>query len=152
MKKVCIALDTSPSAEKVAKLGYECAKALNADVVLVHVIYDAAMYAYDYDPIMEYDGFLIQANMEVVDDLKKEASDFLKATARFLGEPDLRTKVLQGDTDDEILQFAKEWNADLLVLGTHSHSFMENILMGNIATKIVKHSKIPLLVVPTKVA
>ncbi|WKX75199.1 universal stress protein [Zobellia laminariae] len=40
---------------------------------------------------------------------------------------------------------------DLLVIGTHSHSSFENVLMGNTAVKIVKHTKTPLLVVPTKV-
>lgn len=150
MKKICIALDTSPSAEKVATLGYEYAKALKAELVLVHVVSDAALYAMDYDPIMEYNGFLIQKNMEFVEDLEKEAGKFLKTTAKFLGEPEIETKVLDGDPDYEILEFVKKWEADVLVIGTHSHSVFENILMGNTAVKIVKHSKTPLLVVPIK--
>ena len=66
MKKICIAIDTSPSAEKVAKLGYEYAQALNAEVVLLHVIYDVEMYQYDYDPIMGYEGFFIQQDIKLV--------------------------------------------------------------------------------------
>ncbi|GGG49145.1 universal stress protein [Bizionia arctica] len=150
MKKICIALDTSPSAEKIATLGYEYAKALKAEVVLVHAVNDAALYAMDYDPIMGYNGFLIQNNIEFVEGLEVEAGKFLEATAKFLGEPDLQTKVLDGEADYEILEFIKEWEADLLVIGTHSHNVLENVLMGNTAVKLVRHSKILLLVVPVK--
>ena len=150
MKKICIALDTTPSAEKVARLGYEYAEALNAEVILVHVVSNAALYNTDYDPIMGYSGFLIQQNLEFTEDLEGESEKFLQATARFLGEPDLETKVLDGEAGTEILEFIKEWNADVLVIGTHSHSVLENVLLGNTAVKIVKHAKIPMLVVPIK--
>ena len=150
MKKIVIALDTSPSAEKIATLGYEYANALNAEVILVHAVYDAALYVSDYDPIMQYDGFLIKNNMELIESIQKEAESFLIATAKFLGEPDLEIKVLDGNPYDAILEFAKTWQADLLVFGTHSHSRWENLLIGNIANKLVKHATIPLLVVPIR--
>ena len=151
MKKICIALDASPSAEKVAALGLEYAKALNAEVVLVHVVSNIEAYStMDYDPIMDYSGFLIQKNMEFIGDLKIEAEKFLSATVKFLDESELKTKVLDGIPDMEILKFIKAWKADLLVLGTHSQSVLENVLLGNTAVKIVKHSKTPLLIVPIK--
>tara|TARA_R110001583_G_scaffold31676_2_gene108040 strand:+ start:9403 stop:9864 length:462 start_codon:yes stop_codon:yes gene_type:complete len=150
MKKICIALDTSPAAEKIAKIGYSYVEALNAEIILVHVVNDASFYAIDYGPIMGYDGYLIRSSIQLVDDLHKEAKKFLGTTAKYLGEPDLKVKVLEGDAHDAILEFTKEWGADLLILGTHSQSRVENLLLGNIAAKIVRHSEIPLLVIPTK--
>ncbi|WP_158849202.1 universal stress protein [Algibacter sp. L1A34] len=152
MKRICIALDTSPSAEKIATLGFEYAKALKAKLVLVHVVSDAAEYAIDFDPIMDYSGSLIQQNIGLVDDFKTEAGKFLKSTANFLGEPEIEIKVLEGEPDYEILKFLKEWKADLLIMGTHSHSIIENVLMGNTAVRIVKHSTTPILIVPIKKA
>lgn len=150
MKKICIALDTSPSAVKIARIGYEYALALNAEIVLVHVVYDSSLYVADYDPIMQYDGFLIRSKMELTGDIKEEAKRFLTSTAKFLGEPDLEIKVLDGNIHEQILKFAKIWDSDLIVLGTHSHNALESVMLGNIATKIIKHSKIPLLVIPVK--
>ena len=150
MKKICIALDTSPSAEKIAKIGHNYAKALNAELVLIHVVDDTAVYAMDYDPIMNYDGFLIQRNVEFAHDIKEEAQKFLNETTKFLGNPEIKTHVLEGDTYDAIMEFCNASKLDLLVIGTHSHSALENLFIGNVATKIVNHSEIPILVIPTK--
>lgn len=150
MKKICIALDTSSSAEKIAAIGYEYGKALNAEVILIHVIYDSSIYVSDFDPAMDYAGFMVKNNAEFTKSIFEQAESFLEAIAKYLGEPDLETKVLEGDAYDEILNFADRWEADLLVLGTHSQSSWEDLLLGNIASKIVKHSKIQLLVVPIK--
>lgn len=149
-KRVCIALDTSPAAEKIAAVGYQHAKALNAELVLVHVVYDVSMYSVDYDPIMGYSGFLIDSNLKSVKSLKDEAKKFLKATSVHLGDGSIKTKVMNGPVKDAILSFVKDKEVDLLVIGTHSHSMLENMFMGNIALKLVKHCPIPLLVVPIK--
>jgi nucleotide-binding universal stress UspA family protein len=150
MKKICIALDYNPSAKKVAETGHAYAKALGAKTALVHVISDAVYYAMDYAPFMGYESPFNSTNFEVVEELRKGAENFLSATAEHLGGKDITTTVLDGDTADAILDYAVENNIDLLVLGTHSHSALENVLMGNTAVKVVRHAKIPLLIVPTR--
>jgi len=150
MKKICIALDTSPSAEKIAELGYSYAKALNAEVILLHVVNDPVYYTMNYDPIMGYDGFLTTDAVGLVENHKKEAARFLESSVNHLQNKTIETKVLEGDPADEILEFATSWNADLIIMGTHSHSGLENLFMGNVAVEVVKHAKIPVLIIPTK--
>lgn len=58
MKKVLIALDYNPSAEKVAETGHRLAKSMDAEVVLLHVVSDFKYYAsLNYSPIMGFDSF-----------------------------------------------------------------------------------------------
>lgn len=150
MKKICIALDTSPSAQKVAELGYAYAKALDAEVTLVHIINDASYYTMNYDPIMGYAGFLTSNTFELIEGLKNESEKFLEASKKHLNDDRIKTAVLDGDTSNAILDFAEEWKADLIVMGTHSRSGLSNLLMGSIAVDVVKHSQIPILIIPTK--
>jgi len=150
MKKICIALDTSPSAENIAELGYSYAKALNAEVTLVHVVNDVSYYTMNYDPIMGYAGFLTSNTLELVEGLKKEAEKFLALSAKHLKDDTIKTKVLEGNSADAILEFATTWNADLIVMGTHSRSGFANLFMGSIAVEVVKHAEIPILIIPTK--
>lgn len=149
MKKICIALDYSLSAEKVAEIGYSYAKALGAKTALVHVVTDMVYYGVEFSPIMGYTGAPVSTRFEMAEDFRKEAEKFLAASVRHLEDETLETAVLHGEIADAILDYAKRWNADLLVIGTHSHSGLEEVLMGNTGVKVVKHSPIPLLVIPT---
>jgi nucleotide-binding universal stress UspA family protein len=150
IKKICIAIDYSPTSQKVVETGYEYAKALGAQVLLVHVVSDAVYYMGGHDSMMGYEGFNAVTNMHVVEDLKETSRNYLKSVAAHLGNEGIETKVLEGNVSDVMLDQAKVWGADLLVLGTHGRSFLENMLIGNTAVNIVKHAEIPLLIVPVK--
>jgi len=59
MKKILIAIDYDPTAQKVAEEGFELAKTMGAEVVLLHVIADPVYYSStDYSPIMGFTGYL----------------------------------------------------------------------------------------------
>jgi nucleotide-binding universal stress UspA family protein len=149
MKKVLVALDYNPSAEQIAEKANELAQSMNAELCLVHVVADASYYAVDYSPIMGFGGFNTANNIEMVDELKKQAEHFLTAAAKHLGSNNIKTMVLEGDTASAILDYADEYNADVIVLGSHSLSAIDTLLLGNVAAKILKQTKKPLYIVPS---
>ena len=148
MKRVLIAIDFNPTAEIVATMGYNLAKALKAKVILVHVIADATYYAIDYSPIMGFKGAYTKGTMEIAREIKREAQDYLKAAVEHLGDPKIETALLDGDTDDEILRYAEKWQADLIVMGSHTHKGLERLFVPDVAAHVLKHSKIPMLTIP----
>lgn len=150
MKKILIAVDYNPSAEKVAETGYAMAKSLGAEVTIVHVITDAAYYAIDYSPIMGYQGGYTAGTMELIEDIKKEAELYLAASVKHLGDSQIKTVVLEGDTIDSIITYSQEWPADLIVMGSHSHRGLERLFVSDVATHVLKQSKIPLLIIPVE--
>lgn len=150
MKKILIALDYTPAAQKVAEIGYAIAKALKAEVAIAHVITEAAFYAIDYSPIMGYKGSYTEGAKEIVKDIKKEAENFLAASVQHLDDKNIQTMVLEGDTMQAILNCCKEWRADMIVLGSHSHHGLDRIFGTDTAHYILKHSGIPMLAIPTE--
>ncbi|MDB5201512.1 MAG: universal stress protein [Ferruginibacter sp.] len=150
MKKIIIAIDYNPSSQKVAETGYALAKKMNAEVVIVHVISDAAYYAMPYAPIMGYEGFIASNTAMLAEDLKTEAGNYLKATAKHLGDETIQTVILEGSVADTILSFAEKKEADLLVMGSHSHSGLYKLLIGDVAAKVLQHATIPMLIIPNK--
>jgi nucleotide-binding universal stress UspA family protein len=104
----------------------------------------------EYSPIMGYQGGYTAGTIAVAEDIKKEAEDFLAATVKHLGDNSIQTKVLEGETTDEILTYSKEWNADLIVIGSHRHKGLERLLVTDVAVYLLKHSKIPLFTIPTE--
>ncbi len=153
VKKVLIALDYNPTAQKVAEVGYLMAKSMNAEVTLLHVIDDPAFYSTTgYSPIMGYNGYenMAPIKLESVDGLKNASLQYLDKSRQHLGDNSIQMKVKEGDFAETILETAKELHSDLLVVGSHSRKWLENILMGSVAEKVLNKSPIPLLIVPTK--
>ena len=149
MKKILIALDYNPSAEKVAETGYELAQAMQAEVRIIHVITEPAYYAMEYSPIMGYQGTYTSDTIALIENIKIEAENFLAASVKHLGDSNIKTVVLEGDTTDAILEYSKDWNADLIVMGSHNHKGFEGLLVTDTAAQVLKHSEIALLTIPT---
>ncbi len=150
MKKIIIAIDYNPSAEKVAEAGYEIAKALQAELTLVHVITEPAYYAMDYSPIMGYSGGYTEGTISIYKDIKKQARDFLAASARHLGDADIKTKVLAGDdVESSILKYCKSRKTDMIIIGSHSHKGLKRIFGTDVAAHLLRHSNKILLIIPT---
>jgi nucleotide-binding universal stress UspA family protein len=153
MKKVLIALDYNPTAQKVAEVGFSIAKSMNAEVTLLHVITDPVFYAAaGYSPIMGFAGYVDVNPVELssVQGLKKASLEYLEKSKQHLGDKSIHTIVKEGDFADSILDAAKEVHADIIVVGSHSRKWLENIVMGSVTEKVLHHTSIPLFIVPTK--
>ena len=153
MKKILIALDNNAGAQKIAAAGYELSKALHAHTTLLHVISDATYYSsLNYSRILGYNSFsnLNTVQTDTIDELKKMGEDYLENVKWNLGDETIETIVKEGDYAENILQTAKEMNADMIVLGTHSRKGLDKVLLGSVAENVLHHSTIPLLIIPVK--
>jgi nucleotide-binding universal stress UspA family protein len=155
IKNVLIALDYDPTAQKVADAGYSLAKALGAQVVLMHVISDPVYYSsVEYGPIMGFTGFtdmgLVQPDS--IDGLKNASRQFLEKARQHLGDETIQTTVKEGDFAESILKVAKELHTDIIVMGSHSRKWLEDIVMGSVTKDVLHHTTIPLFLVPTRKA
>src|SRR5215475_9997726 len=53
-----------------------------------------------------------------------------------------------GTVAEEVLDQADDLNADLIVMGTHGHGAMYNLLVGSATKGVLKHTTRPVLLVP----
>ena len=153
MEKVLIALDYNPTAQKVAEVGFSMAKSMKAEVILLHVISDPMYYSStEYSPIMGFNGYMDMGTLQLdsIDGLKKASQHFLDKSKQHLGDKSILTLVKEGDFADSILEAAKEVHADIIVVGSHSRKWLENIVMGSVTEKVLHHTSIPLFIVPTR--
>jgi len=152
MKKVLIAIDYNPTAQDIAKKGYELARSMNAQTILLHVVADYTYYSsLDYSPIMGFDSFsnLGILQTDTVTELHNAAQDYLNKTKQYLGgEDNIQTLVKDGDPGQAIIDAAKEMEADVIVMGSHSRRGLEKILMGSVAEKVLRNSSWPLFIIP----
>jgi nucleotide-binding universal stress UspA family protein len=153
MKKILIALDYDPTAQKVAETGYSWAKSMRAQIVLLHVIADPAYYSsLEYSPITGFAGYMDMSNhqLDSLDGLKKASLQYLDKTKRHLKDTNIETLVKDGDFAKTILNVAKELKADMIIIGSHSRNWLETIVMGSVTEKVVHSTTIPVLIIPVR--
>jgi len=60
---------------------------------------------------------------------------------------EVREVLLEGHPSSEIIDFAENNDIDLIVMGTLGKTGLDRFLMGSVAEKVVRNSKVPVLVV-----
>jgi nucleotide-binding universal stress UspA family protein len=153
MKKVLIALDYDPTSQKVAEMGFSLAKTMDAEVILCHIISDPVHYSTnDHITIMGFAGYMDTSQDQLVNNesLKKISLHFLDKTKKHLGDKSIQTVISEGDFAEAILKAAIDLHADVIVLGSHSRKWLESIIMGSVAEKVLHLTTIPLVIIPTK--
>lgn len=153
MKKVLIALDYDPSAQKIAETGFALAKAMTAELILLHVVSSPMYYSSEaYSPIMGFGGYLGTDFLQpdVMADLKNTSFDFLNKTKQHLNDSTIQTEVKEGSAAESILEVAKELHVDIIVMGSHSKKWLDKILMGSVTEKVLQHTAIPLFIIPIR--
>ena len=153
IKKVLIALDYDQSAQEVAQWGFSIAKAMKGEVILLHVLGDMAYYSTpEYMPIMGFSNFSHTEFLQMVDleGLKKAGNLFLEKIKNHLGDETIKTVIEEGEVADMVLKTALRSHVDIIVIGSHSRKWLEKVLVGSTAEKVLGQTTLPLMIVPVK--
>ena len=59
-----------------------------------------------------------------------------------------RTRIVCGEAADRILEESRAGDYDLIVMGTHGHGVLLDMVLGSVAKETIRKSQIPVLVVP----
>ena len=136
-RRILIALDDSAIAAHAVEVGTELASALTAQAALVYVVDPTSGFAPDSGiPAVEW-----------IATLKREGQAFLAAAAQRTHEPPAWQFLREGKPADQILAAAREWDADVIVIGTHGRSGVSRLVLGSTAESVVRHAACPVLVV-----
>ena len=80
---------------------------------------------------------------------REEAEKVLSPVSKFLLRHgiDAKSDWKVGHAGESIAKFADTGKFDLIIMGSHGHGSLVNLVMGSVATKVLAHSKLPVLLV-----
>jgi nucleotide-binding universal stress UspA family protein len=141
-RKILIAVDNSAYSFKAAKIGIALSRSLGAQAAFLYVINDAMAMR---DP----EGGISPAEITIL--LKKEAAETVDQLIKMYGgEHDIVHFTPTGIPHEEIIMTAKEWEADVIIMGSHGRSGLSHLLMGSVSEQVLKRSPVPVLIIPSK--
>jgi len=146
-KKILVALDGSDTANLALKEAITIAKEGNSMVRGVFVV-----DAYHVTPEVEF-----ITTQEVIDSMRSEAKVILEKSKKKLDLAGIKsdTKILETDASEGriaevIAREAKNWSANLIVVGTHGRRGFSHFLLGSVAESIIRVTTKPVLLIRGK--
>jgi len=142
-KKILVPLDGSELAKKALDEAEKLAKCFGAEMMLFQVV-----------PFMPIYGSPELVTPLIVDEKHKEAAEkYLANLAEELKKKGLRVTATVRTGQQvavEIIDFAKESGADLIVMCTHGRSGITRWMLGSVALKLLTRGETPILLIRSK--
>lgn len=142
IRNILAPTDFSVPSRHALKYAAELAQRFGAQLHLVTVVENVI-------PLVPEAGMLFGQQADQFAEQQKAAHHALEKLAADPGLQSLKPRihVLSGSAHAEILEFAKQREIDLLVVGTHGRTGLSHLFMGSVAEKIVRLAPCPVLTV-----
>lgn len=142
MKTILTPVDFSGATAHVLDAALELAKALDGRIVLLHIV---------QPPIVTSDYGLAMENVqEILAVSEKAAARQLSHLADQMKAKGAETRVVQvnGTAVTGILDTAAKLDAHYIVMGSHGHTALYDLLVGSTTHGVLKRATCPVLIVP----
>jgi universal stress protein A len=142
-KKICVCTDFSENSVPARVLASELAQTLDSELLILHVVNSRLVGYPSFEDRLPVDLALLQKNIEegVQEELELLSNDSRRICDKVSAH--YRT----GDPAEEIVNFAEEESADLVVMGTHGWTGIKHLILGSIAERVLRTARCPVLTV-----
>lgn len=167
MKKILFATDLSKEMLQVFEMAVRTAIAHKAGITILHVMEESPTaeqqltIVFGEEKYQDLKSEQMERARETLVGKNLEAQRIRQAIADFFKEPDTTGKeagdesliqnivVVEGrSVADDILSTASEENCDMIVMGSKKQGLIAEVVGKHVVRKVIKHSSIPILVVP----
>lgn len=143
-KTILFATDFSEGSVFAFQSALSIARKFDGKLVIVHIINEPIDLRGFYVPHISFD----KLEEEIEQGAEKLMEKFCRNNMKDFNN--FESYVLPGIPYDEIIKKAVEFNAELIVLGTHGRTGLDHVLFGSTAEKVVRKSPIPVMTIRIK--
>lgn len=142
-KKILVPVDGSDASRVGLEEAIKLAKGLQATVRLIHGVNEMFM------PSINFSGMYVDDFIKSLRESGNAVLESAKASASKMGvEPEtVLVEALGNRASDLIIEQAKEWGADLIVMGTHGRRGLRRLALGSDAEHVLREATVPVLLV-----
>ena len=139
--RILFCTDFSDNSLDAQSTAVEYARTFGAKLIIVHVIDTwAGLPAYNEGAYLQaQDAFarMNESTRERLEDMGNQCT----------GVSDVKTVSRTGVPSDEIMAVAAEEDVGLIIMGTHGWTGFKHLIVGSVAEKVLRSSKVPVMVV-----
>jgi nucleotide-binding universal stress UspA family protein len=136
--RILLAIDGSPHSDAAVAEVRRRPWPTGTVVEILTVIHAAAPLVIDPALVMA------AAHVEQLEEQRRQASHLHSAAAAKIDADhkglEVTTKILEGSPKDVIVEEAREWGADLIVVGSHGYGRLRRMVLGSVAGAVVANA------------
>ncbi|MBS1998663.1 MAG: universal stress protein [Cyanobacteria bacterium SZAS LIN-2] len=144
--KILVAVEDPGAAAIVADYACDKAKLANAQVKILNVI--PSLFAYTSLAVVP----------ELLDDMRRESRhnagtlvhEIAERLAKECPTAVVEEQIAEGSPAETILSVASQWDADLIIIGSHGRRGLNRLVLGSVSMAVVGAAECPVLVVKTR--
>lgn len=140
IKRILVPTDFSEISAQAFPYAEDIARQFDAEIHLVHVL--------EKNPpillIRSFDMTTESAIQKIEDDARNLLNEW---KSKFSNDIKVNAVILRGNDFEEIVYYANNNQIDLIVIATHGRTGLLHTLIGSVAEKVIRYSKIPVLVI-----
>ncbi|MHB8667641.1 MAG: universal stress protein [Burkholderiales bacterium] len=148
-RKILVPIDGSPASNLGLNEAIKLAKDQGAKLRLFHLV-DEYVAVSSMDGVTLDTGDLLEALRQTGRKIVAKAA--AQARRSGLAPESVMLESFGGRAAEFIVQQAKKWGADLIVLGTHGRRGVKRLVMGSDAEQVIRTTPVPVLLVRSKAA
>lgn len=137
--RIVVPTDGSTSSRPAIDHAVELAKIHDATIDAVYVVNLASFSGVPSEGSWEGVSQALEREGE-------EALDVVESTCSSRGVPVERIR-LEGRPSQQIVEYATDHGADLIVMGTHGRGGLDRLLLGSVAERVVRSAPVPVMTV-----
>ena len=143
---ILIPTDGSEFSEKAINHGIDLAKVLQARITALHVIVVPPIYPLEMGVIPSLDTRMEDGIEKAHRATGESYLDRICMAAAAVGLACDRVLVKNNDAWTGIVETAQTKKCDLIIMGAHGRGGLSALVLGSVTSKVLSHSKIPVLV------
>ncbi len=152
-ERILLPLDGSALSEAVVPHVLELARKFGSEVALLLAVKGFGQVLQETRPSGGgQPGAEIELSVDVakqrVEAETRSAATYLDSVAAKFENEGLKVKtiVIEGAPAGSIVEYAKEWNASLIVMSTHGRSGIGRLMAGSVADEVIRSAKLPIMI------
>lgn len=149
--KILLPTDGSKNSERAIAHALTIAEFEDAEIVVLNVVDSVYLTGLPEEDLITKSEMILEEESkrvtsrveEIIKKLEEEKDSESK-------EIKVSTKTIEGNAADVILKVSENEDIDLIVIASSGKHMLDRFLLGSVTEKTVRHTKVPILVIPTE--
>jgi nucleotide-binding universal stress UspA family protein len=156
LQKILVAIGDSPDSEQIFTAGLALAQKLGAEILLLHVLNPLVPHGLSTVSSPLVGGILPMIDDVAVDrylvawkEYERQGIERLQAYAERAKKGSVKAEILQnyGDSGPLICTAAKNWAAEMILIGRNQKSMLSEIFLGSTSNYVLHHAACSVMVI-----